>query len=112
MDLQQEQLARSLGVGHRAIHGVAGSGKTMILGYRAEYLAKAAAGADADKPVLVLCYNQPLGGQAAGRDAGKATGRARAVCGTSASGAVTSWWPSASRCRPMACPWVRSWNRW
>ena len=35
MDLQQEQLARSLGDGHRVIHGVAGSGKTMILGYRA-----------------------------------------------------------------------------
>jgi superfamily I DNA and RNA helicase len=38
MDMQQEQLARSLGDGHRVIHGVAGSGKTMILGYRAEYL--------------------------------------------------------------------------
>ena len=40
MDLQQEQLARSMGEGHRVIHGVAGSGKTMILGYRAQYLAK------------------------------------------------------------------------
>jgi len=58
MDLQQEQLARSLGDGHRVIHGVAGSGKTMILGYRAEYLAKAAT--DLHKPVLVLCYNEPL----------------------------------------------------
>lgn len=59
MDLQQEQLARSLGDGHRVIHGVAGSGKTMILGYRAEYLAKAhAPGA---KPILVLCFNEPLG---------------------------------------------------
>ena len=57
MDLQQEQLARSLGDGHRVIHGVAGSGKTMILGYRAEHLAKASPGA---KPILVLCYNQPL----------------------------------------------------
>jgi hypothetical protein len=57
MDLQQEQLARSLGEGHRVIHGVAGSGKTMILSYRAEYLAKAAA---STKPILVLCYNQPL----------------------------------------------------
>ena len=57
MDLQQEQLARSLGDGHRVIHGVAGSGKTMILGYRAEYLAKAATAA---RPVLVLCYNEPL----------------------------------------------------
>ncbi len=57
MDLQQEQLARSLGDGHRVIHGVAGSGKTMILGYRAEHLARASPGA---KPILVLCYNQPL----------------------------------------------------
>ena len=57
MDLQQEQLARSLGDGHRVIHGVAGSGKTMVLGYRAEYLARAHA---AGKPVLVLCYNEPL----------------------------------------------------
>ena len=57
MDLQQEQLARSLGEGHRVIHGVAGSGKTMILSCRAEYLAKASAGT---KPILVLCYNQPL----------------------------------------------------
>jgi superfamily I DNA/RNA helicase len=57
MDLQQEQLARSLGDGHRVIHGVAGSGKTMILGYRAELLAQAATEA---KPVLVLCYNEPL----------------------------------------------------
>jgi hypothetical protein len=56
LDLQQEQLARSLGDGHRVIHGVAGSGKTMILGYRAQQLAKAAA----TKPVLVLCYNEPL----------------------------------------------------
>ncbi|MBC7619127.1 MAG: NERD domain-containing protein [Candidatus Saccharibacteria bacterium] len=58
MDLQQEQLARSLGDGHRVIHGVAGSGKTMILGYRAEYLAKAST--DYSKPILVLCYNEPL----------------------------------------------------
>lgn len=55
MDLQQEQLARSLGEGHRVIHGVAGSGKTLILGYRAEQLAQAAT-----KPILVLCYNESL----------------------------------------------------
>ncbi|RRD58826.1 DNA helicase II [Comamonadaceae bacterium OH2545_COT-014] len=57
MDLQQEQLARSLGEGHRVIHGVAGSGKTMILGYRAEYLARANT---SGKPILVLCFNEPL----------------------------------------------------
>jgi hypothetical protein len=59
MDLQQEQLARSLGDGHRVIHGVAGSGKTMILGYRAEYLAKACT--SVSKPILILCFNEPLG---------------------------------------------------
>ncbi|NIF70922.1 AAA family ATPase [Burkholderia sp. Ap-962] len=55
MDLQQEQLARSLGDGHRVIHGVAGSGKTMILGYRAEYLASLS-----EKPILILCFSEPL----------------------------------------------------
>jgi len=59
MDLQQEQLARSLGDGHRVIHGVAGSGKTMILGYRAEYLARS--GGPGCKPILILCFNEPLG---------------------------------------------------
>lgn len=55
MDLQQEQLARSLGEGHRVIHGVAGSGKTLILGYRALHLAQACV-----KPILILCYNRAL----------------------------------------------------
>lgn len=55
MDIQQEQLARSLGEGHRIIHGVAGSGKTMILGYRAQYLAPLV-----KKPILILCFNRKL----------------------------------------------------
>lgn len=55
MDLHQEQMARSLGSGHRVIHGVAGSGKTLILKYRAEHLAKAV-----KKPILVMCYNKEL----------------------------------------------------
>ena len=55
MDMQQEQLARSLGEGHRVIHGVAGSGKTLILGYRCLHLARAL-----NKPILVLCYNITL----------------------------------------------------
>lgn len=55
MDIQQEQLARSLGEGHRVIHGVAGSGKTLILGYRCMHLAKAMS-----KPILVLCFNITL----------------------------------------------------
>ncbi|RLD18454.1 MAG: DNA helicase II [Bacteroidetes bacterium] len=55
MDIQQEQLARSLGEGHRIIHGVAGSGKTLILGYRCLYLAKVL-----HQPILVLCFNITL----------------------------------------------------
>ncbi|WP_424681774.1 3'-5' exonuclease [Frateuria sp. YIM B11624] len=55
MDAQQEQLARSLGDEHRIIHGVAGSGKTMILGFRAMQLARAM-----NRPILVLCYNKTL----------------------------------------------------
>lgn len=55
MDVQQEQLARHLGLGHRVIHGVAGSGKTLILGFRCLYLAKVV-----NKPILVLCYNITL----------------------------------------------------
>lgn len=60
MDLQQEQVARSLGEGHRVIHGAAGSGKTMILIYRAQQLA---ATARADRPILVLCFNRALAGR-------------------------------------------------
>lgn len=55
MDLEQERLARSLGEGHRVIHGVAGSGKTMILGYRSVHLARTLG-----RPILVLCYNVAL----------------------------------------------------
>jgi len=55
MDYKQEQLARSLGEGHRVIHGVAGSGKTLILGARCLHLAQALT-----KPILVLCYNITL----------------------------------------------------
>jgi hypothetical protein len=66
LDLQQEQLARSLGEGHRVIHGVAGSGKTLILGYRAEHLAKICS-----QPILVLCYNRTLAKRLASTIAGK-----------------------------------------
>jgi superfamily I DNA/RNA helicase len=55
MDLAQEKLARGMGTGHRVIHGVAGSGKTMILGYRCLHLATRL-----HKPILVLCYNVVL----------------------------------------------------
>lgn len=52
MDLQQEVLARNLGEGHRVIHGVAGSGKTLILLYRCLYLSETTT-----RAVLVLCFN-------------------------------------------------------
>jgi len=55
MDLQQEAIARGLGEGHRVIHGVAGSGKTLILGYRCQHLAQIPG-----KPILVLAYNKAL----------------------------------------------------
>lgn len=58
MDMQQEREARRMGDGHRVIHGVAGSGKTMILVFRAQHLSKAAAAVG--RPVLVLCYNRAL----------------------------------------------------
>ena len=68
MDLQQEQLARNLGAGHRVVHGVAGSGKTMILIHRAEFLARElqrrkgemAKLGGRESQVLVLCYNKML----------------------------------------------------
>lgn len=55
MDIQQELLARNIGEGHRVIHGVAGSGKTLILLYRCQYLAE-----NSERPVLVLCFNITL----------------------------------------------------
>lgn len=55
MDATQERLARALGSGHRVIHGVAGSGKTLILGYHCQKLA-----ITATKPILVLCFNVSL----------------------------------------------------
>ncbi len=55
MDIQQEVLARNLGEGHRVIHGVAGSGKTLILLYRCLHLAETTT-----RPILVLCFNVTL----------------------------------------------------
>ncbi|MFX4315792.1 AAA family ATPase, partial [Enterobacter sp. 63] len=57
MDRNQEQLARSMGTGHRVIHGVAGSGKTLILLHRCIELAN---NIENTKPILVICYNITL----------------------------------------------------
>jgi hypothetical protein len=72
MDLHQEQVARGLGEGHRIIRGVAGSGKTLILAFRAEYLARAAA-----KPVLILCFANGIAGRHRRCDAGTRRRRSR-----------------------------------
>jgi hypothetical protein len=40
LDRQQERLARDLGGGYRVIRGVAGSGKTLVLAFRARFLAE------------------------------------------------------------------------
>jgi hypothetical protein len=58
MDLHQEQVARGLGEGHRILRGVAGSGKTLILAFRAEYLARAST-----KPILILCFANGIAGR-------------------------------------------------
>ncbi|NEP52151.1 MAG: DNA helicase II [Moorea sp. SIO3C2] len=56
LDNKQEQLARSIGHGHRLFCGVVGSGKTIILLSRAKFIAKEFF----DKRVLILCFNITL----------------------------------------------------
>ena len=55
LDLEQEQLARAIGSGHRVVYGIAGSGKTVLMIARAKLY---------DKPpnhrTLLLCYNKEL----------------------------------------------------
>ena len=59
MDRRQEQLAKSLGGGHRVIRGVAGSGKTLVLVHRARQLARLMP----SKRILVTCYTRALASQ-------------------------------------------------
>jgi len=56
MSLEQEQVAKGLGDGHRVLKGIAGTGKTLIILYRAKLLL-------ANNPeirILVLCWNTSL----------------------------------------------------
>lgn len=55
MNLDQEQVARNLGGGHRVVHGVTGSGKTLLLGHQAVQLAHLR-----DRPILLLCHGKLL----------------------------------------------------
>lgn len=58
LDRKQETLARGLGEGHRVIRGVAGSGKTLVLTFRARHLAQL----HLRHRVLVTCFNRALAG--------------------------------------------------
>ncbi len=58
LDRRQEALARGLGDGHRVIRGVAGSGKTLVLTFRARHLAQLR---PKDR-LLVTCFNRALAG--------------------------------------------------
>ncbi len=57
LDQEQEQMAKSIGDGHRVFAGVAGSGKTVLLVARAKLLSAQAP----EKRILLLCYNRALG---------------------------------------------------
>ena len=59
LDRKQEALAKSLGVGHRVIRGSAGSGKTLVLIYRARLLAENFP----HQGVLLTCFNRSLAGR-------------------------------------------------
>lgn len=59
IDRHQESIAKSLGDGHRVVRGVAGSGKTLILTYRAKLVAQALP----RKRYLVTCYTRTLASQ-------------------------------------------------
>jgi hypothetical protein len=58
LDRRQEALAKALGQGHHVIRGVAGSGKTLVLSYRARLLAEHFP----HHRVLVTCFNRSLAG--------------------------------------------------
>lgn len=59
MDRRQEALAKSMAEGHRVVRGVAGSGKTLVLVYRARLFAEM----HPDQRFLVTCYTRSLASQ-------------------------------------------------
>jgi hypothetical protein len=56
LDREQERLAHHLGEGYRVIRGVAGSGKTLVLTFRAKWYAEHFP----NRRVLLTCFNVPL----------------------------------------------------
>ena len=59
MDRRQESLAKGLAEGHRVVRGVAGSGKTLVLVYRARLFAERYP----DHRFLVTCFTRSLASQ-------------------------------------------------
>lgn len=57
LSLDQEEIAKSLGEGPRLLRGIAGTGKTLIILYRAKLLAAN----DPNQRILILCWNTALG---------------------------------------------------
>lgn len=56
LDREQHNLAANLGAGYRVIRGVAGSGKSLVLTFRAKFLAERFP----QWTILLLCYNKVL----------------------------------------------------
>lgn len=56
LSIQQERAAKSIGEGHRLMQGIAGSGKTLVMLYRAKMLARL----HPDWNILFLCWNRTL----------------------------------------------------
>lgn len=56
LDIKQERAAKSIGEGHRLLKGIAGSGKTLIMLYRAKLISKL----NPDWKVLFICWNRSL----------------------------------------------------
>ena len=88
LDLEQETLARNLGSGHRVIHGVAGSGKTLILGYRCVHLAEMLR-----KPILVLVLSTSRWPHGFEPSSSSAVSKAGSMSTTSTNGAANNSGP-------------------
>lgn len=56
LSAEQEEIAKSIGEGPRLLRGIAGTGKTMILLYRAKLLASN----NPEHRILILCWNTTL----------------------------------------------------
>lgn len=60
LDIAQEQVAKSLGDGPRFLHGIAGTGKTLILLFHAKLYSANGLASGQPRKILVLCWNISL----------------------------------------------------